>query len=198
MSHEVFVGITEEVVACGAVGAEVEIAEDGDECGESVLLLFAVAEFAAVVEIRLVNDSDKIFVSLGEFADDFVDFLTDVFVASEVFHGVETTIFWYDDDGVGVVVRFVGDVFHEEEREDVVFVLGCVHAAAEFVAALPERCVELRFFQCHVWFLFCGVGFGLRRVHKLTVCATREGYATRGFGLWKGQVMLSPIFGGAR
>ena len=39
----------------------------------------------------------------------------------------------------------VRDVLHEEQREDVVFVLRRVHAAAQLVAALPERGVEVGF-----------------------------------------------------
>ena len=46
----------------------------------------------------------------------------------------------------GVLVR---DVLHEEQREDVVLVLGCVHAAAQLVAALPERGVEVGFSEGH-------------------------------------------------
>ena len=46
----------------------------------------------------------------------------------------------------GVLVR---DVLHEEQREDVVLVLGRVHAAAQLVAALPERGVEVGFSEGH-------------------------------------------------
>ena len=46
---------------------------------------------------------------------------------------------------------YVADVFDEEEDEDVVFVLGSVHAAAEFVAGGPEGTVEFRFSEGHGW-----------------------------------------------
>ena len=42
--------------------------------------------------------------------------------------------------------------------QDVVLVLGGVHAAAQFVAALPERGVDLGFLQCHSWLSPWNVG----------------------------------------
>ena len=48
------------------------------------------------------------------------------------------------DQAVLVGLRLVRDVLHEQQREDVVLVLRGVHAAAQLVAALPERAVEVR------------------------------------------------------
>ena len=53
------------------------------------------------------------------------------------------------DQGVGLAGVLVRDVLHEQQRQDVVLVLGGVHAAAQLVAALPERAVELGFLQGH-------------------------------------------------
>ena len=56
----------------------------------------------------------------------------------------------YRDVGEVVVARvLVRDVLHEEQREDVGLVLGRVHSAAQLVAALPERGVEVGFAEGH-------------------------------------------------
>ena len=47
------------------------------------------------------------------------------------------------------VLRTVRDVLHEQQDEDVVLVLRCVHAAAELVAALPQCAVELGLLDRH-------------------------------------------------
>ena len=42
---------------------------------------------------------------------------------------------------------------NKEQSEDVVFILAGVHAAAQFVAALPERGIESGFLEGHTSFL---------------------------------------------
>ena len=58
----------------------------------------------------------------------------------------------------GACRLLVRDVLHEQQREDVVLVLRGVHAAAQFVAALPEGAVELGFLQGHLISVFSAVG----------------------------------------
>ena len=49
--------------------------------------------------------------------------LTDVLVADQVYHIGEATACGHIDTGIGIFFKFVGDIFHEQEGEDVVFVL---------------------------------------------------------------------------
>ena len=66
--HEVLVGIAQEVVTMGAVGAEVEPLEDTDQLGEAILHLLVLAELALVVEIGLVDHAlEEVVVGVGEF-----------------------------------------------------------------------------------------------------------------------------------
>jgi hypothetical protein len=44
---------------------------------------------------------------------------------------------------------FVRDVFHEQQDEDIILVLRGIHAAAQFIAGLPEGGVEFGFFKRH-------------------------------------------------
>ena len=146
--HQVLVGVAQEVVALGPVGAEVEAFEDGDQLGEPVLHLLARPELRGVVEVGLVDDPLEV-VGLGEIADDLVDPVADLLVALELHHVGEAAALGHHDDRIrpaGVPVR---DVLHEEQGQDVVLVLRGVHAAPKLVAALPERGVELGLLQRH-------------------------------------------------
>ena len=53
------------------------------------------------------------------------------------------------DQAVRVGLGLVRHVLHEQQRQDVVLVLGGVHAAAQLVAALPQRAVQIRLLQGH-------------------------------------------------
>ena len=148
VSHQVLVGVAEEVVALRPIGAEVEPFEDGDELGEPVLHLLSRPELRGVVEVGLVDDPLEV-VGLGEIADDLVDPVADLLVALELHHVGEPAALGHHDDRIrpaGVPVR---DVLHEEQGQHVVLVLRGVHAAPKLVAALPERGVELGFLQSH-------------------------------------------------
>jgi len=135
--HQVLVGVAEQVVAFCAVGPEVEAVEDRDELGEAVLHLLAAAELVLVVEVGLVNDALKI-VGLGQLADNRVDLVADLLVALQGNHVGESAALRDLDDVVllsGVLVRHV---LYEQQCKDIVLVLRGVHAAAQFIAALPE------------------------------------------------------------
>ena len=138
MPHQVLVGVAQQVVASGAVGAEVETVEYGNQLRKPILHFLARTELALVVEIGLIDDALEI-VGIGKFADDLVDPVTDLLVALQGHHVGEAAPGGHFDDRVGLAGVLVRHVLHEQQRQDVVLVLRGVHAAAQFVAALPER-----------------------------------------------------------
>ena len=148
--HQVFVGVAEQVVAFGAVAAEVERrgVEDGDEVGEAVHHLLALAELVRVVEVGDVDHALEI-VGLGELGDDLVHLVADLLVALERDHVGEAAALGHVEQVVLLAGRLVGDVLHEQQDEDVVLVLRGVHAAAQFVATCPEGGVEFGFLDGH-------------------------------------------------
>ncbi len=148
MPHQVLVGVAEQVIALGPVGAEVETVEYGNQLGEAVLHLLAGAELALVVEVGLVDNALE-FVGLGEPADDLVDLVADLLVAFEIYHVGETATGRHFNERVRIASVLVGDVLHKQQRQDVVLVLRSIHAAAQLVAALPDRGIELGFLQGH-------------------------------------------------
>ena len=117
----------------------------GDELGEPVHHLLAFAKLVFVVEISNVNDALKL-VLLRQSGDDLVDPVADFLIALELDHVGKRAAFGYMDQGIGVPGVFVGDVFDEKQGEHKVLVLGCIHPAAQLVAALPEGGVEFGFF----------------------------------------------------
>ncbi|MNC37075.1 hypothetical protein D3C76_1543090 [compost metagenome] len=66
MAHQVFVSITQDVVALGAVTAKIQTrrVEDADQVGQAVDHLLALAELLLVVEIGHVDDASEV-ISLG-------------------------------------------------------------------------------------------------------------------------------------
>ena len=87
VAHQVFVGVAEQVVALGAVAAEIELrlVEDRDQVGEAVDHLLALAELVRVVEVGDVDHALEV-VGLGELGDDLVDLVADFLVALERDH----------------------------------------------------------------------------------------------------------------
>ena len=135
--HQVFVRVTQDVVALGPVRGEVErrVLEDGDEVGEPVDLLLAVAELAAVVKVGEVGQ----LVGAGQRGKDLlVDLVADVARALEGDHVLEARALGDCDRRVRPAGVLVADVLDEEQDQDVVLVLAGIHAAAQLVAALPE------------------------------------------------------------
>ena len=147
--HQVLVGVAQEVVALGPVGAQVKAFEDGDQLREPILHLLARPELALVVEIRLIDDPLEL-IGLGEPTDNRVDLVANLLVALELRHVGEATPFGHLDERIRLAGILVRDVLHEQQGQDVVLVLRGVHAAAKLVAALPERGVELGFLQGHL------------------------------------------------
>jgi hypothetical protein len=146
--HQVFVGVAQDVVALGTVLREVEgrVLEDGDEVGEPVHHLLAAAELGGVVEVREVGE----LVGVGQRGDDLlVDLVADVALALERDHVLEAGAGRDRDRRVGLAGVFVADVLDEEQDEDVILVLAGIHTAAQLVAALPERAIELGLLQGH-------------------------------------------------
>ena len=152
--HEILIRVAQEVVAVGTVGAKIEPFEDPDQLREALLHLLALAELALVEEVGLVDHAlEQIVVGVGELADNLVDPLADILGPLERDHVGEASPWRHDDVSkaviaVGVLVR---DVLHEQQCENVVLVLGRVHAAAQLVATLPERGVEVGFSEGHGW-----------------------------------------------
>lgn len=86
--HQVLIGVAEQVVALGTAAAEVQVIEDGNQLGQPILHLLALAELLLVVEVGQVDDLLKV-IGFGELGDDLVDPVADLLVASKREHVVE-------------------------------------------------------------------------------------------------------------
>ncbi len=83
---------------------------------------------------------------------------------------------------------FVGDVFNEQQNQHVVLVLGGVHAPAKFVAAFPERAVELGLLdghgsECLGFLALRYTGFACRYEPVLTGVVEHQHLHHRGHGV---------------
>ena len=148
MPHQVFIGITEQVIAISPVAGEVELwlFENADQVGQALNHFLPAAELRRVIEVRHVREV----IGLRQGAEDLlVDLVANVGRALELDHIGKAGAGWDDDVGEGLPGETVAHVFHKQQHEDVVLVLAGIHPAAQFIAALPEGGVEFRFLQGH-------------------------------------------------
>ena len=147
VAHQVFVGITQQVIPFGTVGRQIQPLEDGHQLGEAVDHLLALAEFVFVVEVG--NGDHPQIVGSSQRTDDGVDPLAYLLAALERHHVVKTRPGWYLDHGVRVALGLVGDVFHKQQGQHIVLVLGGIHPAAQLIAASPKGGVEFVLLDSH-------------------------------------------------
>lgn len=136
--HEVFIRIAKKIITVGAILREIEggTFEDGYEIGETLHHLFATAELIRIVEVRHVGQ----LVRPSERSENFfIDLVANVGLAFQGDHVGKAGALRNGDRRVRLASVSIADVFHEKEDEHVVLVLARIHAAAQFVAARPER-----------------------------------------------------------
>ena len=137
MAHQVFVGVAEDVVAVCAVLAEVErlVLENRNQVGQSVDDLLTAAEFARIVEVGHIGQ----LIGIGQRPDDLlVDLVANVRHTFEGNHVLEAGAFGNGDRRVRNASVLVGNVFNEQQDENVILVLAGIHAATQFVAGGPK------------------------------------------------------------
>jgi len=149
MPHQVFVGITKDVVPISLVLREVEflLLKNGDEVGQPVHHLFAGAELCGVVEVRHVGK----FVGTGQRGDYLlVDLVPDVRLAFESNHVGEAGPFGDLNGGKGNAGVFIADVLDEQEDEDVILVLTSIHTTTKSITTLPNGGVKFSLLESHM------------------------------------------------
>ncbi|MBB6406196.1 hypothetical protein HNP00_003528 [Arthrobacter sp. AZCC_0090] len=135
--HKVLVGVAQEVVPFSSGAGEVNVLEDADQVRDLVLQLLAGAQLGGVVEVCVVDDAQQV-VLFGETPDRDVDLLAYVGLPFERDQVVERAVVGDVDERRLVCLRLVGDILHEQQREDVVLVLAGVHRPAQLVSTAPQ------------------------------------------------------------
>jgi hypothetical protein len=126
--------------------AQTTILKNRDEVSEPLYHLLATAKLSRLIEVRHVGQ----LVGIGQRADDFlVDLIADVRLAFEGDHVFEAGAGRDGDRRIRHASVLVAYVLDEKQDEDIVLVLAGIHAAAEFVAARPERRIKFRLLESH-------------------------------------------------
>lgn len=151
VAHQVLVGISKDVVSFGHVALEVELGlvEQSNHLGQPVDHVLAFAQLFRVVEVGHVNDAFQA-VGFGKIADNFVDLVADLGVLFKGDHVREAAAIRHVQQGIRLATVLVRYVLDEQKNENVVLVLGSVHAAAHLIAGFPKSAVEFGFLNCHV------------------------------------------------
>ena len=153
MTHQIFIGVSKNIIAAGFVLFEIEFIalENSDQPGEFIYHFFAAAQLGLVVKMGIVDYTAEIvlpgFCQLG---NDFVHFFADVFIALQGNQIVETAAFWNSDIRIFYTFELVRDILHEQQGQDIVLILRGVHAASQFIAARPKGTIQLIFLYRHV------------------------------------------------
>lgn len=151
--HQILVGVAKDVVVLGAVLREIQLRflENADQVRQPVHHRLAFAELVRIVEVGEVAAGEPL-IGLHERRNDLdVDLVADAGLPLQRDHVLEARALG-DGDGRGelrAVAVLVGDVLDEEHEQNVVLVLTRVHAAAEFIARLPDGGIEIGFLDGH-------------------------------------------------
>lgn len=130
---------------------ECRILKDADQLGQLLDHVLALAELVGVVEVRKVA-ARKLFIGRNQRGDNLgVDLVADISAALEGDHVLEAAACGNDDRRreVIAIAVFVADVFDEQQKQHVVFVLTGVHTTPQLVAGCPEGGVEVGFLDRH-------------------------------------------------
>jgi hypothetical protein len=77
--------------------------------------------------------------------NDLIHFFADVFITDKRKHIIKTAAPGNLYIGVFLALETVGDIFYKEESEDIVLVLGSIHASAQFIAARTKGAIQFSF-----------------------------------------------------
>ena len=137
VAHQVFIGITKDVITLGTVLTKVErlVFKDGDEVGETLHNLRTTPQFTRVIEIRHVRQP----VGISQRPDDLLVYLVaNVRLTLECNHIREAGTIRNSDRRIRHSGIFVADVFDEQQHQHVILILAGIHPPAQLVAGLPE------------------------------------------------------------
>ena len=151
VAHQVFVSVAQKVVALGAVAAGSR-APDCRRCDtrlerRSTISLPLPSLSASLKSATSITPLRSL--ASARLADDLVHLVADLLVALQRHHVGKSAALGHVEQGILLAGVFVGDVFDEQENEDVILVLRGVHAPAQLVAAFPERAVKFGFLDGH-------------------------------------------------
>src|SRR5690554_3300211 len=86
----------------------------------------------------------------GQLTDDLIELVADVSLPLLGNHIRKRATFRNDNRAMPLASIFVGNILNEEQRQDVVFVLGCIHTAAQLIATCPKRGIQISLLNCHL------------------------------------------------
>jgi len=101
------------------------------------LFFFSFSKFIVIIKVSNINYTFQL-IYFGKICNDCVDAFTDILAALQCDHIPETTPFGNFYERIFLAFIPVGNIFHEQQNQHIIFVLGSIHAATQFIATLPQ------------------------------------------------------------
>ena len=144
ITHKILIRITENIITTGLVTSEIKFRtlKNGNKSGEFIHHLVALAKFGFVVKMSVIYDTAELIVfRIGKLGNDFVHFLTDIFISFNCNKVVKASAF--RDCNIRVLYTFelVGYIFNEQKCQNVILVLRGIHTSTKLIAACPQGTV---------------------------------------------------------
>ena len=138
LHHEIFVGVTDDVIAAGAIALEVNgrIFEYGDQSGHLVHQFLARTKFVRVIEIDVWQSAGKMVV-LQELLEDFIHRLRHIRCVFCLNEFIERRALVYRKIGAPLPFVSVGHIFKKQQHKNIILIAGRLHASPKFIASLP-------------------------------------------------------------
>ena len=118
MTHQIFIGVSKNIIAAGFVLFEIEFIalENSDQPGELIHHFFAAAQLGLVVKMGIVDHTAKIvFPGFCQLGNDFVHFFADVLIPFQRNQIVEAATLRNCNISIFYTLELVRDILHEQQ-----------------------------------------------------------------------------------
>ena len=116
MAHQIFIGITKNIITACLVLFEIEFVtlENGNQAGELIHHFLAAAQLGLVIEMGIIDYAAKIVLAgFCQLGDDLVHFFADIFITLQCNQIIEAAAIGDRNVGVFYTLELVCNILHE-------------------------------------------------------------------------------------
>ena len=138
-AHQIFVGVSDDVITFGLVPGEVKFRalEDGYEIGQLINHFLTASKLLLIIKMSNINNTLQVSILVSKACYDFIHTFADVFLSlqsNKVIKGAARPLLrigifimcLIKDLNVFIgsfILKFIGDILHEQKSQDIVLIL---------------------------------------------------------------------------